>query len=196
MEKAKRLFMAFCILACTEVSYSFIQKLAIDSDIPLYSPLDEFIPLQPWWILIYASIFIVLVGAGWILDHQEFILTFKRILLAQLVSFSFFIGMSVPYPRPSSKIIENDVFRWGFDLMHTIDGPNNTFPSMHVSLTCIVMHQLWKHGFSKWMCFSYAALVCLSTLFTKQHFVADVIGGIMVYLFTLQVCKTQTAVVQ
>lgn len=196
MDKAKRLFMAICILAFTQTAYGIIQKIAHHSSLNLITPLDEAIPLQPWTILVYASIFITLVGAGWILEHQVFILTFKRVLAAELLSFIVFWRMSVDYPRPDPAMIENGIYHWGFELMHRIDGPNNTFPSLHVSLTCIVMHQLWKHGFNKWGCIIYAVLVCLSTLFTKQHFFYDVIGGVVVYLATLQICKPQTMVVQ
>jgi membrane-associated phospholipid phosphatase len=58
------------------------------------------------------------------------------------------------------------------------------------------MHQLWKQGLPRWLCVFYAALVCLSTLTTKQHFLADIAGGIAVYLLALLVCQQKAVVVQ
>lgn len=196
-EKAKRLLFALCILVFTETGYKIIQKIAVKRDFPFFlTQIDRDLPLTPWWILIYASVLVTLVAAGWVLEHQEFILTFKRVLIAQGISFIIFWRASIPYPRPDTAIIQNDFFRWGFDLMYKIDGPNNTFPSMHVSLTWIVMYQLWHHGLPRWACVLYAILVCLSTLFTKQHFVYDIAGGFVVFLATLVICRDKPAVVQ
>jgi len=185
MEKAKRLFAAFCIMAFTQAGYNYIQTLGSKSDFKLWTGLDDIFWLSPWWIFIYASIYFVLVGAGWVLENEEFILTFKRVFTAQIISFLFFLEMPVSYPRICFMTVQEGVLRWGFHLMHSIDKPNNTFPSMHVSLTCIVLHSLAKHGVPKWLCVGYTILVCLSTLFTRQHFALDIAGGVGVYLLTL-----------
>jgi H+/Cl- antiporter ClcA len=68
---------------------------------------------------------------------------------------------------------------WGLRFLYDADPPYNCFPSLHVAhsfvsaLTCYRVHR--RVGITAVVC---AALVGLSTLFTKQHYVLDVIAGV------------------
>jgi membrane-associated phospholipid phosphatase len=68
---------------------------------------------------------------------------------------------------------------WGLRLLYQADPPYNCFPSLHVAhsfvsaLTCYRVHR--GVGITAVLC---ATLVGLSTLFTKQHYVLDVIAGV------------------
>ena len=70
------------------------------------------------------------------------------------------------------------VIAWSVRLAYSIDPPYNCFPSLHVAyayvsaLTCYRVHRGVGVIAAIW-----AALIGVSTLYTKQHYVADVIAG-------------------
>ena len=82
-------------------------------------------------------------------------------------------------PRPA-KVIGEGFVVWGLRFLYSADPPYNCFPSLHVAhsfvsaLTCYRVHR--GVGIAAALC---AALVGLSTLFTKQHYILDVIAGIL-----------------
>jgi len=67
---------------------------------------------------------------------------------------------------------------WGLRLLYSSDPPYNCFPSLHVAhsfvsaLACFHVHR--RLGAIATIS---AALVAVSTLFTKQHYVLDVVVG-------------------
>lgn len=70
------------------------------------------------------------------------------------------------------------------NLIYTLDAPVNLFPSIHCleswlvfrgSLACKKVSKAYKV-----IMFIFSVLVCLSTVFVKQHVVIDIIGGILV----------------
>ncbi len=73
-------------------------------------------------------------------------------------------------------------FTWALSVVYSLDTPTNCFPSMHCLFAYLVFRQSLRTPDAKtWFkvfCGVCAALICLSTLFVKQHVIADVIGGI------------------
>jgi len=64
-------------------------------------------------------------------------------------------------------------------IIYDSDKPYNCFPSLHVAqcfLAAFTCHRVHRGvGFAAGV---WASLVALSTLYTKQHYVADVVAGI------------------
>jgi membrane-associated phospholipid phosphatase len=55
------------------------------------------------------------------------------------------------------------------------DAPSNSFPSMHTSVAMLTaLHLYDRHGMA---IFVFPALIGLSCLFTKQHYVVDIPAG-------------------
>jgi len=80
-------------------------------------------------------------------------------------------------PRPA--LVSGDGFAaWSLRLAYSLDPPYNCFPSLHVAysfvsaLTCYRVHRGVGAAAALW-----AGLIGVSTLLTKQHYVADVIVG-------------------
>lgn len=69
---------------------------------------------------------------------------------------------------------------WGLRFLYEADPPYNCFPSLHVAhsfvsaLTCYRVHR----GVGIAAAIS-ASLIGISTLFSKQHYILDVIAGIL-----------------
>jgi len=66
-------------------------------------------------------------------------------------------------------------------LIYSMDSPDNLFPSIHCleSVFCflLIKDEPGVHKYIKQASFILAASICLSTLFTKQHVLPDVMSG-------------------
>lgn len=103
-------------------------------------------------------------------------------LTVWIVAYAVFLLYPTVAPRPES--VTGDGFGvWGLRFLYTSDPPYNCFPSIHVAhsfvsvLACYRVH--WTLGVVTITC---ASLVALSTLFTRQHYVADLVAGILLAL--------------
>ena len=71
-------------------------------------------------------------------------------------------------------------------VIYTLDSPTNLFPSIHCFVAWLGTRYIFdcKHlrrrGLVSALCVVGSILVFLSTLFTKQHVIYDVLGGIAV----------------
>jgi membrane-associated phospholipid phosphatase len=70
---------------------------------------------------------------------------------------------------------------WAVSTIYSIDPPYNLFPSLHISLTALAAFAVWKadrrYGA---ILFIGLALVAVAVCATKQHFVVDVVGGLVI----------------
>ena len=80
---------------------------------------------------------------------------------------------------------------WLLQMIYALDLPYNLFPSIHclVSLMCYLGIRKCSQikPVAKWSILIFVLLVCASTQFTKQHYIVDVIGGILVALVSFEV---------
>ena len=149
----------------------------------LHSPalaLDHIWPLEPGWSLVYLSLFLAALLPVFVVHQQELI---RRVVLAYL--FIWLLAYVVFLVYPTAAPAHADVIGNGFSAvaLRTIYGsdvPYNCFPSLHVAqcflaaFTCDRVNR--GVGFTTGI---WASLVALATLFTKQHYVIDVIGGVL-----------------
>ena len=141
--------------------------------------LDRLIPLVPTWALVYGALylFLILLPVFVLQDRDLIDRTVRAYLSVWLFSFAVFILYPTAAPRPDE--VEGAGFAaWGLRFLYDADPPYNCFPSLHVAhsfvsaLACTRVHRPLG-GFAI-VC---AALLAISTLFIKQHYVADVIVG-------------------
>jgi membrane-associated phospholipid phosphatase len=115
-----------------------------------------------------------------VLHQQELIRrTICAFLMAWLVGYAFFLGYPTVCPVP--KEVAGDGFLvWTLKTIYASDVANNCFPSLHVAqcflaaFACSRVHRGVGLAAAAW-----ATLVALSTLFTKQHYVLDVVAGVL-----------------
>lgn len=146
-------------------------------------PIDAAIPLVPEWTFIYAFTFLFW-GAGLIMTaRQEKPLCYRLlgcVVTAELICMVFFLLLPSYVIRPELEV--DGLSSWMLSVIYSMDEPTNCFPSMHCLLTYMVFRQsLHCDSVRPWMkVFAglVTVLVCLSTVFVKQHVVLDVIGGL------------------
>ena len=144
-------------------------------------PLDRLLPLAPTWALVYGALYAFLIVLPVLVVQQEELIrrTVRAYLTVWIVSYICFLLYPTVAPRPG--IVVGDSFAaWGLQFLYDADPPYNCFPSIHVAhsfvsaLACSRVHR--PLGLLAGVC---ASLVAVSTLFTKQHYVADLIAGIL-----------------
>lgn len=146
--------------------------------------LEEIIPFQPAWIIVYFGCFLFW-GANYILisrrGKEEWFRFLWADLCAELVCGICFILMPTTNVRP--EVMGTDLASQLVVMLYQVDPPQNLFPSIHcmVSWFCFIGVRsdrripLWYRGFN---CV-FAMAVCASTLFLKQHCLPDVFAGVL-----------------
>jgi membrane-associated phospholipid phosphatase len=149
----------------------------------LRTRLDDVIPFWPWtswfYLPIYAAIFLIAISGFRTRVH------FDRALLGvglvMLLGLTGHLLVEAEYPRPLLLPPYPDLSHAFMAWVQKVDPPGNVFPSLHVahtsSLALILHHENPRLGRPVLV---LAALLALSTLTTKQHFVADVVAGLAI----------------
>jgi len=140
---------------------------------------DQWIPLVPSWSLVYGALyFFLIVLPVFIIQQPELI---RRTVWAYLAVwlFAYICFLLYPTHAPRPEVVTGSGFAvWGLKFLYGADPAYNCFPSLHVAhsfvsaLACFRVHRLLG-----WVSLLIASLVALSTLFIKQHYVADVLAG-------------------
>jgi membrane-associated phospholipid phosphatase len=141
--------------------------------------LDHVVPVVPPWSLVYGALyaFLIVLPVLVVRDDEHIRRTVWAYLSVWLAAYAVFLVYPTVAPRPAA--VPGDGFgAWGLRSLYAADPPYNCFPSLHVAhsfvsaLTCRQLHR----GVGR-SALAAAALVGLSTLFTKQHYVLDVVAG-------------------
>ncbi len=176
-----RVAIAALVIVSVLFVYSFTNT-AMQPRIDFYTALDARIPFMPWTITIYLSMYLLFGAAAWYVDATDFLRGLTALMIVSLLSLLGFIALPAHYPRPDPAIIETQWIRHMYESMFSFDLPGNTFPSLHVATTVTAALML-KDTKVWWLWAIWASAISLSTLTVKQHFVADVAGGIAVAVF-------------
>ena len=145
---------------------------------------DRAVPLIPEFTSIYLICYIFWV-ANYIMiarigkEHMYRFLTGDY--LSRIICGLFFVFLPTTLVRP--EITGNGFWDQALKLVYSVDQSANLFPSIHclVSWFCYVGIRNQK-GIPKWyqrFSLIFAVLVCISTQVTKQHYIIDVFGGIL-----------------
>lgn len=149
-----------------------------------FSWIDEVAPFLPWTVWIYVSEYILFPAAYFTSKDSENLTRYAYAFIAlQISSVFIFVFWPTTYPRELFPLIKEntDPFTYYlFSYIRAADTPASCAPSLHVSscyLTSFIFirEQRKKFGFF----FLWATLVGASTLTTKQHYIIDVIFGLV-----------------
>lgn len=153
----------------------------------LTTALDKSIPLVPEWIYIYFGCYLFWI-ANYIMVaqiHREDKSAFYRFvatdMMSRLVCAVFYLGFPTTNTRPEFAVEGLSSYLLSF--LYAIDQPTNLFPSIHclVSWLCFVGIRGSKQVSLPYKIFSciFALLVVASTQYTKQHYIADAVAGLL-----------------
>lgn len=149
---------------------------------PMHRPelaLDRAIPLVPAWVLVYGSlyVFVIVLPLLVVRDRARVRRAMQSYLLVMLLSYAIFL--LYPTAAPHDGTVGGDGFAaWALRILYSMDTPYNCFPSLHVAYAFVAAFASRRVHRGVGNCaLVWAALIGVSTLFTKQHYVVDVIAG-------------------
>jgi membrane-associated phospholipid phosphatase len=149
---------------------------------PLHTPalaFDAVVPLRPAWALVYGPLYLFLIVLPVLVVRREEHI--RRTVLAYLFvwtsAYACFLLYPTIAPRPAEVAGEGFAV-WGLRFLYSADPPYNCFPSLHVAHSLVSAAACYRvHRGVGIAATLAAALVGVSTLFTKQHYVLDVAAG-------------------
>ena len=176
----KRLAQLLALFA-VQALYFPINRL-ITGGIVLETPLDALIPIWPVWGIPYLLSLVwweaCFIWAAIKMEESRFTAFFTGALFAMLTSYIVYILFPTYVVR--QPVVGQG---WQYDLLRTIyanDHVNNAFPSGHTYNTILIVLFWWDwRPRLRWWWVVIAIFVLLSTLFTGQHNLLDLVGGIL-----------------
>lgn len=149
---------------------------------PLHTPalpLDGLVPVEPVWALVYGALylFLILLPVFVVRQPEPIRRTVWAYLFVWITAYLCFLAYPTAAPRPPG-LAGHGFASWGLRFLYEADPPFNCFPSLHVAhsfVSALAVGRVHRRlGSAAVLC---ASLVAVSTLFSKQHYVLDVVAG-------------------
>jgi membrane-associated phospholipid phosphatase len=145
----------------------------------LRSGFDGKIPRMPIFVIPYLIFLPWLYGTlicSWFKNRSFRQLSYSFIII-NLIAFYIYLTFQTVVPR--DPITSHDFFSNVLQFVYNNDLPYAGFPSLHAALsTSIATYFVLRRSKWSWAAIVMAGLIVISTLFTKQHFVLDAVGGV------------------
>ena len=144
--------------------------------------LDWRIPQVAGWVLAYGAAYLFLILLPVFVVRQEELIrrtvwAYLTVWIAAYVCFYFYPTVA---PRTSDTVAGEGFAAWGLRFLYSSDPPYNCFPSLHVAhsfVSALSSYRVHRRlGMWAMVC---AFVVGLSTLFTRQHYILDMLSGML-----------------
>lgn len=146
---------------------------------------DAYIPLVPMFVVPYLLFFpFVGLSIAYMWDTRYITSMLVALTLAKIMVLPFWYLYPNGVKRP--EVPEDRRLRKLLLTIYHYDGETNAFPSSHVFFSLICSFFLAK-GFPSAVLLIWigASTIAISTVFTKQHNIVDVYGGVIVFVLSV-----------
>jgi len=169
------------------VIYFYVNRLQVAPDrrLDLGTSLDQRIPYIPLFALVYFSTYIFVIQPFFILSNtRQFYWMAASFAAISLIS-SLIHAVVPSRIERVEQVTLGGMTGWMLDLFQKTCKPYGNFPSMHVGLSVpVVAANFLVYGSSAgFLALAWALLIAISTLYTKQHYILDVVAGFAGGLF-------------
>lgn len=173
--------------------FTYLERTVTTKFTPVYSKLDDLIPFNEIFIIPYfiwfAYIFVTII---------YFLLTSKQDFLKYCAY--LFVGMTIClfiytiWPNGHTLRVDLDslgrsnLFTYLLSRIYSVDTATNVFPSIHVfnsiaaSIAIYKCERLRKIKWLQWSTLVLTILICMSTVYLKQHSILDIFGALILNL--------------
>lgn len=137
------------------------------------------IPLRTSYALLYVMLYPIFLLPFFAVKDR---LAFQRLVAADLLMLATcsatFLAIPIAFDRPPLPAGPWDLGTWVLALVRGSDPPWNCLPSEHCAAAMVAALATWESD-RKMGAFAFftAILIGVSTLFTKQHYLVDVLSG-------------------
>ncbi|MDY5017378.1 MAG: phosphatase PAP2 family protein [Oscillospiraceae bacterium] len=152
----------------------------------MHCALDDLIPFNEWFLIPYLFWFVYLIGA---VAYTFFfdVKGFRRMMHFVMITYS--VTLIIYFLFPTCQMLRPEVFPRDNALtrfiagFYVFDTNTNVCPSLHVIGSLAAFFSFWYapvFSAKKWRIASAIAafLICISTVFMKQHSVLDVLAAL------------------
>lgn len=179
------------------VIFTLVERYFIaDYYYPMHCALDDLIPFCEFFIIPYTFWYFYLLWTHlYLLRHD--VTAFKQMMKFFIITYAYAIAFCILFPncqelRPDSFARDNLLTRLTA-LIYSADTNTNVSPSMHVLGTLIATFALWdteRFRTKRWRIILTAitVLICISTVFVKQHSVLDIAAALPICFIAYPVC--------
>ena len=177
---------AFMLMESSEAKTHLIHSL-VDDKIPFCEYF--IIPYVIWYFFLLGTVLYFTFACGSNKEYYQFLGTLG-------VGMTLFLIISYVYPNGQNlrpELTGDGVFIQAVQFLYKIDTPTNIFPSMHVfnaTASCVALlqnRQCRKHKIFSGGILVLTISIILSTMFLKQHSVADVLTALILNIVCYQV---------
>ena len=153
----------------------------------IWCPLDDLIPFCEYFIVPYATWFVELAVIPLLLlkyDRKQY----YYLCAVMFTGMTLCLGLYLIFPNGLDlrvEITRQNIFADLVRLIQAVDTPTNVCPSIHVASAmamdlAICRSVLGQRRWVRMLANSVLLLICLSTVFLKQHSVIDIFWGVAV----------------
>ena len=162
--------------------YFFTQNHMIKKPKQFDMKIDRLFKFRGWWVWLYSGLYypmIVLIVLT-LDDMRHYNYTAMSFFLLLFMQMTFFRYYPVETPPEWRDFGDSNTMSVRFmKFVQSYDDNTNCFPSMHVSVAMLVALHIWTNvgdvvGYWPLL---FPVLIAFSALWTKQHYVVDVIAG-------------------
>ncbi len=175
----------FLLFILIEVFYFLTHLRDIDYNL-VHVSLDDMIPFLPVFVIPYVVWYVYVPGGmlyNFFVDKNAFCKQILTVISGMAISIIIFcIYPTTVDFRPSAE--GDGFFLWVCRLLFSNDKPVNVLPSMHcfeaviIHLTAFRNEKLRRNITLRIGSIILSVLICLSTVFIKQHSVVDLVSGV------------------
>lgn len=158
--------------------YFWCQRNHLTAPRELRLRIDDRIPYLPGWVWVYSCIYYPLIlYLNFVVESpRQFTHIAMSYVLLLSLQMAFFVLFPVTTPEHWRAYNRRRTLSERFlAMVQRFDARSNSFPSMHVSVAMLTALHLEPHLGT--LGFAFPALIALSCLFTKQHYVVDLPAG-------------------
>ncbi len=144
--------------------------------------LDDRIPFKPEFVFIYLSIYPLFLLPFFFIRNAAFFRVFSwAYITVMVVCYATYLTYPVAMLRPSFE--QTSFSTWALQKVYNTDKPLNCFPSMHVAMSLLASLTIMEvHRVRGVLALLLTLLIAVSTLFIKQHYILDVVAGMLLTL--------------
>ncbi|MCQ4635532.1 phosphatase PAP2 family protein [Anaerovorax odorimutans] len=157
----------------------------------IHVPLDDMIPFCEIFVIPYIWWYGFISGPlvwFFIKSREDFLDLGIYLLMGMWICSAFFLIYPTSIDFLPQEFPRNNLFTFLIKLLYAADNPANVFPSIHCFESTAICIAIWKS--KRWGKFpkpravglASAVLICLSTVFIKQHSVLDLAAGVLLAL--------------
>lgn len=151
----------------------------------VYCPLDDLIPFCEFFVIPYVLWYALLAFTSiytLLFDIPAFKKFYKFLCIASIITFAIYILFPNEQNLRPTEFVRDNALVDVMKNLYSIDTNTNVCPSLHVVFSLGMLFSLWnvKHFSTPvWriVFLIITVLICLATVFLKQHSVIDIVVG-------------------